>query len=123
MIAATPPPTATAAVQIPTTMTPSTHTRVAFASRPKGAIDASTFNIVDAPFDLKPADDEVLVMVEYLSIDPAMRIWLDESQAHMYPVAVGDTMGAAGLGTVIGAGSNSGFSVGDQVTGRVGMCD
>lgn len=104
-------------------MTPSTYTHVVFAERPKGAIDASTFSIVDAPFDLKPADDEALVKVEYLSLDPAMRIWLDETRTYMHPIAAGDTMGAIGLGTVIEAGSNSGVSVGDQVSGMVGTCD
>lgn len=115
-------PHLTAKFAVNTTMTPSTYTRVVLAERPKGPINASTFNIIDAPFDLKPADDEALVKVEYLSIDPAMRLWLDEN-TYIHPMAIGDTMGAIGLGTVIEAGSNSGVFVGDQISGRIGTCD
>ena len=115
-------PHLTVELAVNTTMAPSTYTRVVFAERPKGLINASTFNVVDAPFDLKPADDEALVKVEYLSLDPALRLWLDEN-SYLHPMAIGDTMGAIGLGTVIEAGSNSGVSVGDQVSGMIGTCD
>ena len=103
-------------------MAPSTYTRVVLAERPKGAIDANTFHMVDSPFSLKPADDEALVQVDYLSLDPALRLWLDERTTYRKPVAIGDTMGAIGLGTVIEAGSNSGVSVGDKVSGLLGTC-
>ena len=115
-------PHLTVELAVNTTMAPSTYTRVVFAERPKGLINASTFNVVDAPFDLKPADDEALVKVEYLSLDPAMRLSLDETVTYIDPLAIGDTMGAIGLGTVIEAGSKSGVSVGDQVSGTIGTC-
>lgn len=106
-------------------MAPSTYTRVVFAERPRGAIDPdTTFRVVEAPFDLKPADDEALVKVEYLSLDPAMRLWLNAEPvgAYMPTLATGSTMMAIGLGTVIEAGANSGVAVGDNVSGYVGRC-
>ena len=104
-------------------MTPATYTRITIAERPKGAIDPdSTFRIVEAPFDLKPADDEALVKVEYLSLDPAMRLWLNEEPegGYMPSSPIGATMMAIGLGTVVEAGAKSGVSAGDNVSGYVG---
>ena len=104
-------------------MAPSTYTRVIFAERPTGVVDPeSTFRVVEVPFDLKPTDDEALVKVEYLSLDPAMRLWLDEKPegSYMPSLPIGATMLAIGLGTVVEAGANSGVAVGDHVKGFVG---
>ena len=104
-------------------MPPSTCTRVIFTERPKGAIDPDkTFCVVEVPFDLKPTDDEVLFRVEYLSLDPAMRLWVDENIEPSYEIrlAVGATMTAIGLGTVVEAGPNSGFKAEDHVRGFLG---
>ena len=82
----------------------------------------TTFRLVEEPFNLKPADDEALVKVEYLSLDPAMRLWLAEQPAgpSMPTLPIGATMLAIGLGTVVEAGANSGVAVGDNVSGYVG---
>lgn len=57
-----------------------TNTRVTLASRPNGMIKPTDFKIVqeDLP-ELK--DGEVLVKQVYMSLDPAMRGWLDEDEA------------------------------------------
>lgn len=100
-------------------MPPSTCTRVILCTeRPKGAIDPDkTFRVVEVPFDLKPADDEVLVRVKYLSLDPAMRVWVDENIEPSYEIrlAVGATMTAIGLGTVVEAGPSSVLKVGTML--------
>ena len=103
-------------------MAPSTYTRVVFAERPKGTINPdTTFRVVEAPFDLKPAEDEALVKVDYLSLDPAMRLWLkEESDGYMPSLPVGATMMGIGLGTVVEAGTNTGVAVGDHGRGWVG---
>ena len=46
-------------------------------------------------------ENEVLVKVEYLSIDPAMRGWMNEGKSYIKPVALGETMRAMGIGEVI----------------------
>ncbi|KZT66073.1 NAD(P)-binding protein [Daedalea quercina L-15889] len=105
-------------------MAPSSYTRVVLAERPQGAVDSKTFRVEEVPFALKPASDEVLVKADYLSLDPAMRIWLNAAEAnYTTPVEIGETMRAIGLGTVIEAGQNSGFSVGDHVSGMVGLSE
>ena len=101
-------------------MTPS-YIRIVFAEQPKGAIDSNTFRIEEAPLDLKPANDEVLLKIRYLSIDPAMRLWINDAEGnYVVPVRVGETMRSVGIATVIEAGANSGLSVGDRVSGQVG---
>ena len=102
-------------------MAPTSYTRIVFAEQPKGAIDSNTFRIEEAPFDLKPANDEVLLKINYLSIDPAMRLWINDAEGnYVVLVQVGETMRSVGIATVIEAGADSGFSVGDRVSGQVG---
>lgn len=104
-----------------TEMAPTSYTRIVFAEQPKGAIDSKTFRVEEAPFNLKPANDEVLLKINYLSIDPAMRLWINDAEGnYVVPVQVGETMRSVGIATVIEAGADSGFSVGDRVSGQVG---
>lgn len=62
-------------------MAPSTYTSVTLAERPKDAIipgqtfTLSTQNVVPTEADLKPG--EVVLKALYLSLDPAMRGWLN----------------------------------------------
>lgn len=60
--------------------------------------------------------NQVLVHVEAFSIDAFLRTLLDEGSFH-YSLKVGDTMRAAGYGTVVRAGSNQAYKVGSRVAG------
>jgi NADPH-dependent curcumin reductase CurA len=65
--------------------------------------------------------DHVVVQVTWLSLDPAMRIWLNDSKrAYTPPVQLGEVMRAWGLGVVVRAGESSKFTVGDLVSGAFG---
>ena len=64
-------------------------------------------------------DGEVLVESLYLSIDPAMRVWLEEDPGYVAPLAIGDVMRAFGVGRV-STSRYAGLSVGDFVAGRLG---
>src|SRR3990167_10994324 len=55
---------------------------------------------------------EFLVKVLYLSLDPAMRGWMNDRQSYIPPVNIGDVMRALGLGQVI-ASKNDHFAIGD----------
>jgi NADPH-dependent curcumin reductase len=89
------------------------------AQRPTGMVDASTFTI--APEALPPLNDgEVRVKVEYVSLDPAMRGWLNEGKSYIDPVGIGDVMRASGVGTVIGS-KDPAFAPGDTVYGGTGV--
>ena len=50
----------------------------------------------------------------YLSLDPAMRSWMNEGKSYIPPVEIGAVMRAGGVGKVI-ASQNPAFAVGDYV--------
>ena len=66
-----------------------------------------------------PAEGEALVETLYLSIDPAMRVWLNEDPGYVPPVAIGETMRAGGIGRVVQSAA-PGLAAGDLVQGPFG---
>ncbi|TFY57353.1 hypothetical protein EVJ58_g7065 [Rhodofomes roseus] len=101
-------------------MPPSHSTRVVLAERPTAQVTPSTFRREVVPFDFKAGPGEVVVKVEYVSIDPAMRGWLNDRRSYVEPVKIGEVMRALGLGEVVQAGEGSGLVPGDRVTGTLG---
>ncbi len=69
----------------------------------------------------EPAQGEFLVKVKYISLDPAMRGWMNEDAFRLHPaVGIGDVMRAGGAGTVV-ASRHPGFPIGEAVVGRFGV--
>jgi hypothetical protein len=89
------------------------------AARPVGLPTRSDWNLTEEPVR-EPRDGEVLVKVLYVSLDPAMRGWMNDAKSYIPPVALGDVMRAGGVGRVI-ASRNSKFEVGDYVQGGTGV--
>jgi len=89
------------------------------AARPVGMPKKSDWNYTEEPVR-DPGPGEVLVKVMYLSLDPAMRGWMNEGKSYIEPVKIGDVMRAFGGGRVV-ASNNPAYSVGDQVTGIFGI--
>jgi NADPH-dependent curcumin reductase len=67
----------------------------------------------------EPGEGEVLVKVLYISLDPAMRGWMNDGRSYIAPVGIGDVMRALGAGRVV-ASNHPGLNVGDHVTGLLG---
>jgi NADPH-dependent curcumin reductase CurA len=67
-----------------------------------------------------PADGEFLVRMEYLSIDPAMRTWMNAGRSYVPPVEIGAVMRAGGIGHVIES-RHADFAVGSDVYGTFGV--
>jgi NADPH-dependent curcumin reductase len=88
-------------------------------SRPQGMVSRDNFEMVTTPI-AAPAPGEVLVEVLYLSIDPAMRGWLNEARSYIRPVAIGEVMRAQGVGRVVRSQDPS-LAVGDLVVGNPGV--
>src|SRR5215469_1055476 len=88
------------------------------AARPTGLPKRSDWNYVEEPVR-DPGPGEVLVKTLYLSLDPAMRGWMNEGRSYIAPVGIGEVMRAGGAGRVI-ASENPAFAVGDHVTGMLG---
>lgn len=87
-------------------------------SRPTGFAGPEHFETAVEPLRA-PGDGEVLVESLYLSIDPAMRVWLDENPGYVPPVGIGEVMRAGGVGRVLES-RIPGIEAGDYVQGRLG---
>jgi NADPH-dependent curcumin reductase CurA len=89
------------------------------AARPTGLPDRSVWSFTTEPMPA-PADGEVVLKVLYLSLDPAMRGWMNDAKSYIPPVGIGEVMRAGGVGRVV-ASKNPRFNVGDVVTGSTGV--
>ncbi len=89
------------------------------AARPVGLPKESDWDYVEEPAP-EPADGQVRVQVEYLSLDPAMRGWMNAGRSYIPPVDIGEVMRAAGIGRVIDS-NHPGHAVGDHVQGVFGV--
>ncbi|MHA1990145.1 MAG: NADP-dependent oxidoreductase [Candidatus Hodarchaeales archaeon] len=65
-------------------------------------------------------ENEILVKVHYISVDPAMRGWMNDAKSYLPPVKLGEVMRAGGLGEVVKSNLDT-FDVGDFVTGGFGV--
>ena len=89
------------------------------AARPVGMSKKSDWNFTTENV-AEPTDGQVLVKVLQLSLDPAMRGWMNEGRSYVAPVGIGEVMRAGGVGKVI-ASKDPKFAVGDHVTGMMGV--
>lgn len=99
-----------------------TNTSVVLAERPKGdIIPGQTFHQKTSPApqasDLK--EGEVLVETLYLSLDPAMRGWLDDVRSYIPPVQIGEVMRGSTIARVLASRSPR-ANEGDLVTAMTG---
>lgn len=101
---------------------PSAYKQYVFDERPTDHITPTTFKReTKSTSDLRVGPGQVLIKVAWISLDPAMRSWLnDNKRAYTPPVKLGEVMRAAGLGIVVQVGEGSKFSVGDEISGVVG---
>ncbi|MBL8351604.1 MAG: NADP-dependent oxidoreductase [Burkholderiaceae bacterium] len=95
--------------------------QVRLAARPVGLPKASDWQLTSEPVG-EPPEGGVLVEVLALSLDPAMRGWMNEGRSYIAPVALGEVMRAGGIGRVI-ASRHPGFAIGDAVSGLTGVQD
>jgi NADPH-dependent curcumin reductase len=100
---------------------PLTNRQFRLIARPQGNAQRSDFDFVSeaAP---TPGEGEVLVKVNYISLDPAMRGWMNDAKSYIRPVALGEVMRAGGVGQVVASGDPA-VPVGRYVTGLTGVQD
>jgi NADPH-dependent curcumin reductase len=99
-------------------MAPTNH-KFLLATRPVGMPKQSDWTYTEEPVG-EPKDGELLVRVLYISIDPAMRIWINEGRSYLPPVELGEVMRALGLG-IVTVSRNPHFAEGDHVSGMFGV--
>jgi NADPH-dependent curcumin reductase CurA len=93
--------------------------QVRLAARPNGLPGPECWQFTEEPVP-EPAEGGVLVQVLALSLDPAMRGWMNEGKSYIPPVGIGEVMRAGGVG-VVAASKNPAFAVGDHVSGGMGV--
>ena len=97
------------------------NTQCRLAARPVGLPKAADWAIVDEPIPAA-ADGEFVVEIDYLSIDPAMRTWMNAGRSYVPAVEIGEVMRAFAAGCVVES-RHPEFAVGDQVSGLFGVQD
>lgn len=67
-----------------------------------------------------PGPREFVVRVTMLSLDPAMRGWMDDRPSYLPPIGIDEVIRAGGVGEVV-ASNNARFPVGTLVSGTFGV--
>jgi NADPH-dependent curcumin reductase len=93
--------------------------QVRLAARPSGLPRATDWSVTTEPVP-EPAPGQFVVAVSHLSIDPAMRGWMNAGASYVPPVEIGAVMRAGAVGRVT-ASEHAGFAVGDDVYGVFGV--
>jgi NADPH-dependent curcumin reductase CurA len=96
-----------------------TNHQIRLAARPNGMPKRSDWQFTTEPV-VEPAEGGVLLKTLALSLDPAMRGWMNEGKSYIPPVGIGEVMRAGGICTVI-ASRNAAFAVGDTVSCTPGV--
>ncbi|MES2510555.1 MAG: NADP-dependent oxidoreductase [Pseudomonadota bacterium] len=91
-----------------------TNHQVRLASRPTGLPTRDNWKFTTETV-AEPGPGGVLVKTLCLSLDPAMRGWMNEGKSYIAPVEIGAVMRAGGVGKVV-ASNNPDFAVGDHVS-------
>jgi NADPH-dependent curcumin reductase len=92
--------------------------QVLLASRPKGAVVAENFRLVETPI-AKPGPGEVLVRNEWLSLDPYMRGRMSDAKSYAKSAEIGEVMVGQTVGEVIES-NDAKFRQGDKVLTPLG---
>ncbi len=99
-------------------MLPTDNRQVVLKSRPVGIPQAEHFELTSAKVPELRAG-EILVRNEFLSVDPAMRGWVNAAANYSDPVGIGEVMRSFAAGVVV-ASRHPRYAEGDQVMGMLG---
>ncbi len=92
--------------------------QVRLNARPVGVPGPEFFDVATSPVeDLK--DGEFLVQNAFLSVDPAMRGWVNDAPNYLPPVPIGDVMRAFAVGEII-LSNHPDYRTGEIVSGLFG---
>jgi NADPH-dependent curcumin reductase len=93
--------------------------QVRLAARPSGLPQATDWDMTEEPLPT-PGAGELLVEISHISLDPAMRGWMNAGASYIDPVEVGDVMRAGAVGRVL-ASEHPGFAVDEHVYSAFGV--
>src|SRR5215469_17983637 len=98
---------------------PQTNHQVRLAARPSGLPRPADWEFTSEPVPI-PGPGQFTVGVSHLSIDPAMRGWMNAGASYIPPVEIGAVMRAGAIGHVT-VSQHPDFAVGDCVYGVFGV--
>lgn len=99
--------------------TPTANRQIRLARRPVGEVRPEDWAHGAEPVPV-PGEGEFLGRTRFLSLDPAMRGWLDDRPSYLPPVGLGEVMRAGSVVEVVES-NHPGFQVGDHVVGAFGV--
>lgn len=95
-----------------------TNKQIVLASRPQGEPGVDNFRLVESAVP-ELADGQVLVRNQFLSLDPYMRMRMNDAKSYAQPQALDAVMLGGTAGEVV-ASKNAAFNPGDKVVGMGG---
>ncbi len=98
---------------------PQTNRQVRLAARPSGLPRLADWQFTNEAVPT-PGSGEFVTEISHLSIDPAMRGWMNAGASYVPPVDIGAVMRAGGIGRVT-VSEHPGFAVGNYVYGTFGV--
>ena len=102
-----------------TSSTALSNQQIRLASRPVGMPTRANWHVTSEPVGALE-EGGVLVKTLALSLDPAMRGWMNEGKSYIPPVGIEEVMRAGGVGVVV-ASKTPAFAVGDHVNAGLGV--
>lgn len=94
---------------------------IRLARRPSGLPDAGTWTLATEELPTL-SDGQILVKVDFVSLDPAMRGWLNDVRSYVPPVGIGEVMRSLDIATVLES-THPDFAIGDTVSGTFGVTE
>lgn len=98
-----------------------TSRQILLKARPRGLPAAGDFELREGPVP-EPGEGEFVIRNRYLSLDPAIRGWMDDTPSYMPPIGLGEVMRGTTVGEVV-ASRHPDYQPGDQVVGLHGWED
>ncbi|MDO6557582.1 NADP-dependent oxidoreductase [Paraglaciecola chathamensis] len=95
------------------------NTQFLLAKRPVGTPTRENWDQVECDIP-ELGQNQVLVKIAYISLDPAMRGWMNDGKSYIAPVKIGEVMRASTVGEVISSTSPD-YHEGDYVFGHGGV--
>src|SRR6516165_3744282 len=92
--------------------------QIVLAARPQGKPRLTDFRLEETAIPT-PGPGQVLLRVQYLSLDPYMRGRMDERQSYAQPTPLGGVMPGESVATVV-ASNDQDYSEGDVVAAQTG---
>ncbi|WP_404816165.1 NADP-dependent oxidoreductase [Streptomyces thermolineatus] len=93
--------------------------QIRLASRPVGDVRPEDWEHAAVPAE-EPGEGQFAGRTRFVSLDPAMRGWLDDRPSYLPPVGIGEVM-RAGSVVEVTASNHPGYSPGDFVVGTFGV--